>query len=130
MACFLFKVKNGSSESKKQRQKKKKKNHSGSNHAVNPTSSLSSPRTITELYKEKEHTLRVFTLQELREATNDFHRLLKIGEGGFGSVYKGTIRPQDGRGDPIVVAIKSLNTRGLQVQSFLFDLNVLCFKQL
>ncbi|XP_028762307.1 probable serine/threonine-protein kinase PBL19 [Neltuma alba] len=113
MKCFLFKFKRGSkssSESKKQSHK----NHPGSNQAVSSTSSLPSPKTITELYKEKEHNLRVFTLQELREATNDFNRRLKIGEGGFGSVYKGTIRPQDGRGDPIVVAIKSLNTRGFQ----------------
>ncbi|XVE65208.1 hypothetical protein DITRI_Ditri07aG0162700 [Diplodiscus trichospermus] len=76
--------------------------------------SLPSPRSIPELYKEKEHNLRVFSLQELRDATNGFHRLLKIGQGGFGSVYKGTIRPLNGRGDPIVVAIKKLNTQGLQ----------------
>jgi hypothetical protein len=79
------------------------------------SSSLPSPRSIPELYKEKEHNLRVFSYQELREATNGFNRLLKIGEGGFGSVYKGTIRPPDGRGDPTVVAIKKLNTKGLQV---------------
>lgn len=78
------------------------------------SSSLPSPRSIPELYKEKEHNLRVFSYQELREATNGFNRLLKIGEGGFGSVYKGTIRPPDGRGDPTVVAIKKLNTKGLQ----------------
>ncbi|XVF52448.1 hypothetical protein PTKIN_Ptkin05aG0019000 [Pterospermum kingtungense] len=78
------------------------------------TKSLPSPRSIPELYKEKEHNLRVFSLQELRDATNGFNRMLKIGEGGFGSVYKGTISPPNGRGDPIVVAIKRLNTQGLQ----------------
>ena len=78
-------------------------------------SSLPSPRTIPEMYKEKEQNLRVFTYEELREATNGFHRLLKIGEGGFGSVYKGKIRPPDGQGDPTVVAIKKLNTEGMQV---------------
>jgi hypothetical protein len=67
------------------------------------------------LYKEKEQNLRVFTYEELREATNGFNRLLKIGEGGFGSVYKGKIRPPDGQGDPTVVAIKKLNTKGMQV---------------
>ncbi|XP_019446025.1 PREDICTED: probable serine/threonine-protein kinase PBL19 isoform X2 [Lupinus angustifolius] len=51
---------------------------------------------------------------ELRDATNGFNRMLKIGEGGFGSVYKGSIRPLNGQGDPIVVAIKRLNTRGFQ----------------
>ncbi|XVF13510.1 hypothetical protein REPUB_Repub08aG0214100 [Reevesia pubescens] len=78
------------------------------------TRSLPSPRSIPELYKEKEHNLRVFSLQELRDATNGFNKMLKIGEGGFGSVYKGTIGPLNGRGDPIEVAIKKLNTQGLQ----------------
>lgn len=109
--------------------KDKSKNKKGSNSAPEPrnlnkldnsalnrtTRSLPSPRSIPELYKEKEQNLRVFSLQELREATNGFNRMLKIGEGGFGSVYKGTIRPADGRGEPLVVAIKRLNQHGLQV---------------
>lgn len=78
-------------------------------------SSLPSPRrSIPELYKEKQHTMRVFTFEELREATNGFSRMLKIGEGGFGSVYKGTVRPPNGKGRPLVVAIKKLNQAGLQ----------------
>nr|XP_028956787.1 probable serine/threonine-protein kinase PBL19 [Malus domestica] len=79
------------------------------------SSSVPSPKSIPELYREKEQNLRVFSLQELREATNSFNRLLKLGEGGFGSVYKGTIRPADGeRGSPILVAIKKLNPQSLQ----------------
>ncbi|CAN6580573.1 unnamed protein product [Malus baccata var. baccata] len=79
------------------------------------SSSVPSPKSIPELYREKEQNLRVFSLQELREATNGFNRLLKLGEGGFGSVYKGTIRPADGqRGSPILVAIKKLNPQSLQ----------------
>ncbi|KAF2308353.1 hypothetical protein GH714_000176 [Hevea brasiliensis] len=35
-------------------------------------------------------------------------------KGGFGSVYKGTIRPADGQGDSVPVAIKKLNKYGLQ----------------
>ncbi|KAJ6956548.1 hypothetical protein NC652_007581 [Populus alba x Populus x berolinensis] len=50
------------------------------------------PRSMPELYKEKEHNLRVFSFQELREATNGFNRLLKIGEGGFWRAYKETTR--------------------------------------
>lgn len=49
--------------------------------------------------------LRVFTFSDLRQATNNFSRLLKVGEGGFGSVYKGTIKPYG------AVAIKKLNSR-------------------
>ncbi|KAG1354342.1 Serine/threonine-protein kinase PCRK1 [Cocos nucifera] len=76
--------------------------------------SVSSQRSIPELYEERAHNLRVFELKELRNATNDFSRLLKIGEGGFGSVYKGWIKPPDGKGDNIVVAVKKLNPNSLQ----------------
>lgn len=77
--------------------------------------SITSPRSIPELYEEKAQNLRVFTFSELKQATNNFSRLLKIGEGGFGSVYKGAIKPVDGKGDSIIVAIKKLNKDGYQV---------------
>ncbi|GER54546.1 protein kinase superfamily protein [Striga asiatica] len=54
-----------------------------------------SPRGIPELYEEKARKLRVFTFSELKRATNNFSRLLKIGEGGFGCVYKGIVKPVD-----------------------------------
>ncbi|MBA0861126.1 hypothetical protein Goshw_024728 [Gossypium schwendimanii] len=76
--------------------------------------SFQSSKSIPELYKEKQQNLRVFSLEELSDATNGFNRTLKIGEGGFGSVYKGTIKPLGGRGHPLVVAIKKLNTHSLQ----------------
>ncbi|XP_051145712.1 probable serine/threonine-protein kinase PBL19 [Andrographis paniculata] len=84
--------------------------------AAQSTGSISSStrRTIPDMYREKEQSLRVFSLSELREATNNFNRLLKIGEGGFGSVYKGSIKPPDGIGDPTIVAVKKLNTQGVQ----------------
>ncbi|KAK6120732.1 hypothetical protein DH2020_045523 [Rehmannia glutinosa] len=66
--------------------------------------SATSPRSIPELYEEKAQNLRVFTFSELKQATNNFSRLLKIGEGGFGCVYKGTIKPVGEKGDPFVVA--------------------------
>ncbi|KAA8522116.1 hypothetical protein F0562_012570 [Nyssa sinensis] len=91
-----------------------KSDNSASNRVTKSAGSLASPRSIPEMYKEKEHNLRVFSFSELRTATNDFNRLLKLGEGGFGSVYKGTIRPPNGQGDPIVVAIKKLNQHGMQ----------------
>lgn len=81
--------------------------------AAAATTSL--PRSIPEMYREKEQNLTVFSLSELREATNNFNRMLKLGEGGFGSVYKGKIRLPNGQGDQIPVAIKKLNTAGLQV---------------
>lgn len=77
------------------------------------TCSVSSERSIPRLYEEKAHNLRQFTFKELSHATFDFNRLLKIGGGGFGSVYKGFINNQDGIEE--VVAIKRLNPYGLQV---------------
>ncbi|KAL1213960.1 putative serine/threonine-protein kinase PBL19 [Cardamine amara subsp. amara] len=77
--------------------------------------SLPSPRSITDLYTEREQNLRVFTYEELSEATSGFSRKLKIGEGGFGSVYKGNILTIGGDSDSsIIVAIKKLNRQGLQ----------------
>ncbi|XP_021755201.1 probable serine/threonine-protein kinase PBL19 [Chenopodium quinoa] len=71
-------------------------------------------RGISDLYEEKSPNLRVFSWSELRIATNDFNRKLKIGEGGFGCVYQGKIKPVDGKGDPILVAVKKLNKDGFQ----------------
>uniref|UniRef100_A0A2N9GIT8 non-specific serine/threonine protein kinase n=1 Tax=Fagus sylvatica TaxID=28930 RepID=A0A2N9GIT8_FAGSY len=88
--------------------------YSGSDRVAGSTCSAPSRRGIPQLYEEKAHNLRVFSYSELRNATHDFSRLVKIGEGGFGSVYKGSIKPAEGKGDPIVVAIKRLNKDGLQ----------------
>ncbi|KAG6687669.1 hypothetical protein I3842_11G084700 [Carya illinoinensis] len=118
MKCFFaFKDKSKNkrgSRSAPELQSKSKSDSSAVKRGTKSSSSLPSPRSIPDLFKEREQKLRVFTYNELREATNGFNRLLKIGEGGFGSVYKGTIKPSDGQGDPIVVAIKKLNTKGLQ----------------
>ncbi|XWS38675.1 hypothetical protein CRYUN_Cryun19dG0151300 [Craigia yunnanensis] len=117
MKCFCIFLKDKSKSKKRESVSAPElRNQSKSdNSAMSRRSrSLPCPRSIPELYKEKEHNLRVFSLQELRDATNGFNRIFKIGEGGFGSVYKGTISPLNGRGDPIVVAIKKLNTQGLQ----------------
>ncbi|EEC82083.1 hypothetical protein OsI_26079 [Oryza sativa Indica Group] len=80
----------------------------------------SSPRSILELYEERAHELRDFRLAELRSATGNFSRELKIGEGGFGSVYKGFLKTSCGhlglRNDSgnVVVAVKKLNPNGMQ----------------
>ncbi|XVF22881.1 hypothetical protein REPUB_Repub12eG0209000 [Reevesia pubescens] len=119
MKCFhYFKDKNRSSRGQRStpelREERKSDEYSGPDRITKSSCSAASPRSIPELYEEKAHNLRVFSFSELRQATHDFNLLLKIGEGGFGSVYKGTIKPADGKGEPVVVAIKKLNKNGLQ----------------
>ncbi|KAK4745243.1 hypothetical protein SAY87_011555 [Trapa incisa] len=119
MNCFYFKGKSKSkkrAESSPELQRRDKPGTSGmSERPSNSLGSLpSTPKSIPELFKEKEHTLRVFSYEELREATCGFNKMLKIGEGGFGSVYKGTVKPVNGRGRPLAVAIKKLKRKSLQ----------------
>lgn len=124
MKCFYyFKDK---SRVNKQRSAPTLKNQSNfstseAERVIKSSSSAPSPRGITELYEEKAQNLRVFKFSELKQATSNFNRLLKIGEGGFGCVYKGTIKTFDGKGDPFVVAIKKLNRHGNQVINLVVD---------
>ncbi|KAK4583279.1 hypothetical protein RGQ29_026175 [Quercus rubra] len=57
----------------------------------------------TRREEQNPENFRVFSYNELRSATNGFHSSAKIGEGGFGSVYKGRIR------DGSLVAVKVLS---------------------
>lgn len=59
--------------------------------------------------------IREFKSSKLREATNNFNRSLKLGEGGFGGVYKGVLRNPNDISKKIDVAVKQLSRRGLQV---------------
>ncbi|CAL9016580.1 unnamed protein product [Prunus brigantina] len=52
-----------------------------------------------------------FSFSELKSATNDFNPANKLGEGGFGPVYKGTLN--DGR----VIAVKQLSAASHQGKS-------------
>lgn len=119
MKCFFpFKSKSKQTESKSAPELRNRSDSLTSaldQRVTKSSSSLPSPRSIPELYKEKEQNLIAFSFQELRDSTNGFSRLQKVGEGGFGSVYKGTIKPKNGNGSPISVAIKKLNPHSLQV---------------
>ncbi|KAL9331961.1 hypothetical protein ACSQ67_001571 [Phaseolus vulgaris] len=52
--------------------------------------------------EDNDGNFRIFTYRELNSATRGFHPSEKIGEGGFGSVYKGQLR------DGSLVAVKVL----------------------
>ncbi|XP_042485801.1 probable serine/threonine-protein kinase PBL19 [Macadamia integrifolia] len=117
MKCFYSFSKRSKSREQKSAPELKTRSQPDSPPLAQGRKSSGSPtvqRSIPEMYEEKAHNLRVFTISELRNATNDFSRLLKIGEGGFGSVYKGIIKTSGVHGERMVVAIKKLNKDGLQ----------------
>eukprot|EP00268_Persea_americana_P046246 TRINITY_DN475_c0_g1_i4.p1 TRINITY_DN475_c0_g1~~TRINITY_DN475_c0_g1_i4.p1 ORF type:complete len:147 (+),score=28.71 TRINITY_DN475_c0_g1_i4:287-727(+) len=61
-----------------------------------------------------------YSYKELRTATKDFSPANKIGEGGFGSVYKGRLKGGQ------VVAVKVLSAESRQgVREFLTELRVI-----
>jgi len=118
MKCFYYfkdKSRNRKQRSAPELKEQEKLEFSGAERVTKSSCSSASPRGIPELYEEKGHNLRVFSLSELKHATSDFNRLFKIGEGGFGTVFKGSVQPADGNGNPVVVAIKRLNKDALQV---------------
>ncbi|KAL5710802.1 non-specific serine/threonine protein kinase [Ranunculus cassubicifolius] len=60
--------------------------------------------------------LRVFTFSELKNATKNFKSEYVLGEGGFGTVFKGWIGDNNlcGSGRGYVVAVKKLNSESMQ----------------
>jgi hypothetical protein len=62
--------------------------------------------------------LHTFSYAELRSATKNFGQTGRLGEGGFGTVYKGYIDEQTFAptkpGQGITVAVKKLNLEGQQ----------------
>lgn len=73
------------------------------------------------LTQGRANDLRVFSFSELKSATRGFSRSLVIGEGGFGSVYRGRVKvASSGSGSEsnMDVAIKQLNRNGFQARPF------------
>lgn len=74
-----------------------------------PRESLNSDLLKSQQSAPVSKNLRVFTLNDLKTATRNFHSQFLIGEGGFGYVYKGIIDENAGKpGASLVVAIKKL----------------------
>uniref|UniRef100_A0A5B7A0E9 Protein kinase domain-containing protein n=1 Tax=Davidia involucrata TaxID=16924 RepID=A0A5B7A0E9_DAVIN len=66
------------------------------------------------------HNVNLYTYKELRIATDDFSPTNKIGEGGFGSVYKGRLK--NGK----IAAIKVLSAESRQgAREFLTEIKVI-----
>ncbi|KAL1193915.1 Serine/threonine-protein kinase PCRK1 [Cardamine amara subsp. amara] len=58
--------------------------------------------------------LREFSITDLKSATKNFSRSVMIGEGGFGCVFRGTVRDLEDSSIKVEVAVKQLGKRGLQ----------------
>ncbi|KAK9078647.1 hypothetical protein SSX86_002704 [Deinandra increscens subsp. villosa] len=70
--------------------------------------------------------LRVFKCSELKTATKNFSISSKLGEGGFGSVYIGTIKNPREMNKEVNVAVKQLGKRGFQGhKEWVAEVNVL-----
>ncbi|XP_030970141.1 putative serine/threonine-protein kinase [Quercus lobata] len=64
--------------------------------------------------------IKHFSHKELRLATDNFHPSNKIGQGGFGTVYKGTLK------SGIEVAVKTLSAQSKQgLREFLTEINTI-----
>ncbi|KAI3959896.1 hypothetical protein MKW92_053067 [Papaver armeniacum] len=80
------------------------------------------PRHPAEVDEElsSAYNIHIYTYKELRNATDDFSPSNKIGEGGFGSVYKGRLK------GGVFAAIKVLSAGSKQgVREFLTEINVI-----
>ncbi|TVU18321.1 hypothetical protein EJB05_34411 [Eragrostis curvula] len=89
---------------------------SGSSSHASSASMLPTPRSEDEILESS--NVKAFSFNELRVATRNFRPDSVLGEGGFGSVFKGWIdektlaptRPGTG----MVIAVKKLNQEGYQ----------------
>lgn len=87
---------------------------------VSDTSTESRGRGQFPSLSERPSNLKVFTFSDLKQVTKNFGRTAKLGEGGFGCVYKGIIKSSEDPSKKIDVAVKQLGRRGLQVDYLLF----------
>ncbi|XP_076938886.1 serine/threonine-protein kinase PCRK1-like [Bidens hawaiensis] len=93
---------------------------------VSDISTASTGRNNVHNFSEMPSNLKVFTFAELKSATNNFSRSAKIGEGGFGCVYFGSIKSPQDPTTKVHVAVKQLGRRGLQGhKEWVTEVNVL-----
>ncbi|KAH6825258.1 Protein kinase superfamily protein [Perilla frutescens var. hirtella] len=93
---------------------------------VSNTSTESRGRSQFPNMSERASNLKVFTFPELKQVTKNFGRTAKLGEGGFGCVFKGIIKSSDDPPKKIDVAVKQLGRRGLQGhKEWVTEVNVL-----
>ncbi|KAH1090207.1 hypothetical protein J1N35_017464 [Gossypium stocksii] len=93
---------------------------------VSGVSSESMGRSYFPSMSQRPSNLRVFTVSELKSATKNFSRSFMLGEGGFGCVYKGSLKSPEDPSEKTEVAVKQLGKRGLQGhKEWVTEVNVL-----
>ncbi|CAI9778984.1 unnamed protein product [Fraxinus pennsylvanica] len=93
---------------------------------VSDTSTESRGRSQFPNLSERPSNLKVFTFSELKQATKNFSRSTKLGEGGFGCVFKGVIRDSQDPTKKLDIAVKQLGPRGMQGhKEWVTEVNVL-----
>ncbi|GJT64142.1 U-box domain-containing protein kinase family protein [Tanacetum coccineum] len=87
--------------------------------ALRLVAEMRAKQTETTSCSSVSHLYTVFAFSEVKDATCNFDPALKIGEGGYGSIFRGSLRH-------IEVAIKKLHSNSLQGPSeFQQEVNVL-----
>jgi hypothetical protein len=78
------------------------------------------PILYQKILSERIETVRIFTIEDLKKASNNFDRSRELGTGGHGTVYKGIL------GDNKEVAVKpSKNMNQMQTKEFMQDIIIL-----
>ncbi|KAK8966936.1 putative receptor-like protein kinase [Platanthera guangdongensis] len=127
MKCFHFSMGEGKHEPQARKftsgsssttmsadQNTKKSGSELNSRNVSDTSTDSTGRPQFSSFSQKSNNLRIFQFEELKAATRNFGRSQLLGEGGFGYVYKGTIKGRDDPHANIEIAVKQLSRKGLQ----------------
>ncbi|CAN1351717.1 Probable LRR receptor-like serine/threonine-protein kinase At1g07650, partial [Linum perenne] len=76
--------------------------------SVDPRILRSKFEKLAELRGLLDQNTGLFSLRQIKAATKNFHPAKKLGEGGFGCVYKGEL------GDGTVIAVKQLSSKSKQ----------------
>ncbi|KAL1813215.1 hypothetical protein DCAR_0625515 [Daucus carota subsp. sativus] len=139
MKCFPFNIRQRTDDKKQSqpnsfqssvtvstdRATKNSGSESNSRNISDSSSNLGRTKNTFPSFSQQSSNLRVFTFADLKVVTKNFSRSTKIGEGGFGCVYKGVVKISE-EPKKLEVAVKQLGKRGFQGhKEWVTEVNVL-----